>query len=95
MMAELGNISIGEIGKEIGKRWSSLDKDMKEKYKNVYMKAMAMYQVEMKNYLPSQQFLEKKADIARRQQTEQAVFFPAGLRVIPAGNLQKTTGNIE
>jgi len=61
VMAELGNISVGEIGKELGRRWAVLDKDKKCKYDAVYLEAKARYEEEMKTYQPSHQFLEMKA----------------------------------
>ena len=32
IVAELGNISVGEVGKQLGKRWVLLDVDIKGKY---------------------------------------------------------------
>ena len=66
VMAELGNISVGEVGKEMGRRWAGIDKDMKEKYETAHMEAKARYEQEMSNYQPSQQFLEKKAEHAKK-----------------------------
>ena len=61
VMAELGNISVGEVAKELGRRWAVLDKDRKAMYETIHMEAKARYEEVMKNYQPSQQFLEKKA----------------------------------
>ena len=38
-MAELGNISVGEVGKEMGRRWSLLDRDKKVKYETIQAEA--------------------------------------------------------
>ena len=61
---KLGNISVGEVGKELGRRWAVLDKDRKGRYETIHMEAKARYEEEMKSYQPSQQFLEKKAEQA-------------------------------
>ena len=57
-MAQLGNIS---VGKELGRRWAVLDKDRMGRYETIHMEAKDRYEEEMKNYQPSQQFMEKKA----------------------------------
>eukprot|EP00092_Neocalanus_flemingeri_P090543 GFUD01114700.1.p1 GENE.GFUD01114700.1~~GFUD01114700.1.p1 ORF type:complete len:293 (-),score=117.01 GFUD01114700.1:159-1037(-) len=67
VMAELGNISVGEVGNEMGRRWARLDKAGKEKYEVAHREAKARYTEETKNYQPSQQFLEKKAEEDRKQ----------------------------
>ena len=61
---KLGNISVGEVEKELGRRWAVLDKDRKGRYETIHMEAKARYEEEMKSYQPSQQFLEKKAEQA-------------------------------
>ena len=61
VMAELGNISVAEVGKELGKRWAALEKETKSKYENMVVEAKARYEEEMKTYQPSQEFLEKRA----------------------------------
>ena len=64
---EFGNISVGEVAKEIGRRWAMLDKSKKEKYEAASAEAKARYLEDMKNYQPSQHFLEKKAEQAEKQ----------------------------
>jgi len=61
VLAELGNISAGEIGKELGRRWSGLDAVARRKFEATYAEAKAKYGEEMKNYVPSSEFLEEKA----------------------------------
>ena len=61
---KLGNISVGEVEKELGRRWAVLDKDRKGRYETIHMEAKPRYKEEMKSYQPSQQFLEKKAEQA-------------------------------
>ena len=66
-MAQLGNIS---VGKELGRRWAVLDKDRMGRYETIHMEAKARYEEEMKNYQPSQEFLEKKAEQASEGMAE-------------------------
>ena len=68
VIAELGNISVGQVSKEIGRRWAELDKDKIEKYEVASAKGKARYLNDMKNYQPSKQFLEKKAEQVKNQQ---------------------------
>ena len=37
VLAQLGNISIGEVGKELGRRWAVLDKKSKMKYEKIHV----------------------------------------------------------
>jgi len=66
VLAELGNISVAEIGKELGKRWALLDEVKKSKYENKVVEAKARYDEEMKTYQPSKEFLDKKAELDRK-----------------------------
>ena len=75
VMAELGNISVGEIGKELGRRWAVLDKDKNRKYDAVYLEAKARYEEEMKTYQPSHQFLEMKAKREMEEKNNMAEYF--------------------
>ena len=68
MVAELGNISVGEVGKELGRRWGLLDKDSKGKYETAHMEDKARYEQEKENYQQSNEFLEKKAGMVRKTQ---------------------------
>ena len=68
-MSELGNISVGEVGKEMGRRWAELDKDKKGKYETIQAKAKVKYEEEMKNYQPSKEFLEMKAEQDKKKLT--------------------------
>jgi hypothetical protein len=53
-----------EVGKELGRRRTVLDKARKGKYKTFHTETKAWYEDEMKNSQPSQQFLKKKAEKA-------------------------------
>ena len=70
VVAELGNISVGEVGKELGRRWALLDKDSKGKYETAHMEDKARYEQEKENYQQSNEFLEKKAGMVRKTQEE-------------------------
>ena len=67
VMAELGNISVTEVGKELGKRWAALDKETKSKYENLVTEAKAKYEEQMKTYQPSQEYLEKRAELDKKK----------------------------
>jgi hypothetical protein len=59
-----------------------LDQQSKERYETVYQKDKDRYRVEMKNYQPSQQFLELKAKRLKEQADKMTVtgvdkYFPA------------------
>ena len=43
-MTELGNISVGEVGQELGRRWAVLDNDRKGRYETIYMEAKVRYE---------------------------------------------------
>ena len=47
-----------------------MDQEGKEKFKAVFLKDKARYEEEMKNYQPSEQFLERKAEQAKRQKEQ-------------------------
>jgi hypothetical protein len=70
VMAELGNISVGEVAKELGRRWAVSDKDRKGRYETIHMEAKARYEEEIKNYQPSQEFLKKKSEQASEGMAE-------------------------
>jgi len=61
VLGEMGNIAMGEVSKEIGKRWGVLAKNEKERYEAAYLEDKARYGEEMKSYQPSQQFLDMRA----------------------------------
>ena len=57
----MGSTSVGDVGKEMGRRWGLLDSQAKEKYETAFTRDKARYKKEMKSNQPSQQFLEMKA----------------------------------
>ena len=61
VVAEMGStVAIGEVGKEMGRRWGLMDQEEKKKFEDAYKEDKARYDEEMKTYQPSQQFLDKK-----------------------------------
>ena len=66
VVVEMGNIGLGQVGKEMGRRWNLLDKQIKERFEAAYIKDKARYEEEMKIYQPSQQFLMMKANQVKR-----------------------------
>ena len=67
VVAELGNISVGEVGKELGRRWALLDVDSKGNYEAAYREEKVRYEKEKENYQPSTWFLAQKEDLERRK----------------------------
>jgi len=57
---ELGNIPVPEMGKELGRRWSEVQEDVKAKYLEVSAALKVEYEKEVANYTPSKDFLELK-----------------------------------
>ena len=62
LVAELGNISVGEVGKELGRRWALIDVDSKGKYETAYREEKLRYEKENENFQPSTWFLAQKED---------------------------------
>jgi len=67
VVAEMGNMAVGDMGKEMGRRWGLLDQQSKEEYVAAYQKDKARYEEEMKNYQPSQEFLQMKAKRMKKE----------------------------
>jgi len=57
---ELGNLSLGNMGKELGRRWGEIGDDVKIKYTEAHAALKEEYEREMENYSPSNDFLELK-----------------------------------
>jgi len=51
---ELGNISVTEMGKELGRRWAALTPEVKQVYKERYHQEKEMYNQARANYVPSE-----------------------------------------
>merc|ERR1712227_41841 len=50
--AENPDYSITEVAKELGKRWATLNPDIKGSYEQRYQDARRLYESEMNNYKP-------------------------------------------
>ena len=61
VIAELGNLAVGDIMKEVAKRWSVVDNVTKEKYEKAHELDKQRYDSEVKSYCPSDEFLAKQA----------------------------------
>lgn len=55
----MGNLSVTMMAKELGNRWSSVEQDIKERYKAVAKEGTVRYSGAMELYTPSPEFLQK------------------------------------
>ena len=69
VVAEMGEMPVGAVWKEMDRRWGLLDQQSKERFETAYQKDKTRYEEEMKNYQPSQEFLELKAKSLKEQAT--------------------------
>merc|ERR1719516_452504 len=61
VLTDLGNLSMGEVSSELGRRWASLAPELKAKFEEKSMRERERYAEEMKDYTPSKDFLEAKS----------------------------------
>ena len=66
VLVEFSTMSMKEVSMELAKRWACLNPGYKMAHEVTSMKANACYEEEMKNYRPSAEFLQKKADESAR-----------------------------
>ena len=64
VLADLGKLSIGEVGKELGRRWRNLTAELKEKYDQKGKENRTRFGIEMEQYLS-----EKKETCETSNQT--------------------------
>ena len=57
--AHLGNLTVTEVAKELGKRWAEVDTETKEMYHKMAQEEKAKHTLAMQNYTPSNEFLQK------------------------------------
>ena len=69
MKAENPDYSITEVAKELGKRWATLDPNIKNSYEQRYQESRRVYESEMNNYKP-----KKKKDPNTPKQPLSAYF---------------------
>ena len=56
------NTVSAKVTKELGKRWATLDSEMRKVYEEASLKDRKRYEMEKKMYNPSKEFLKKKAE---------------------------------
>lgn len=61
VLADLGNLSMGEAATELGRRWASLAPELRAKFEKSTTEK-ERYAEEMKDYTPSKEFLEAKSE---------------------------------
>ena len=61
ILAEMGSIPVGDIGRELGRRWRGLEEEVKDRFNKVARKDRERYRKDMETYKPSQLFLQEKA----------------------------------
>ena len=66
IVVEMGSVLVGEMGKELGRRWSCLEGVEKDRFLQMALVDMERYKKEMEAYKPSQAFLLKKAALKKK-----------------------------
>jgi len=79
---ELGNISVTEMGKELGRRWAALTPEVKQVYKERYHQEKEMYNQARANYVPSEYelSLQKEKKRSKRDPNQPKKPAPAFLK---------------
>ena len=67
VIEELGNLSMADKAKELGKRWASIEVVQKEEYEGRARQEKERYNIAMANYTPSQKYLRQKQGAALGQ----------------------------
>ena len=70
ILKDMGPISAGEMGKELGRRWSSLEEGVKEGFKQMADEDRLRYKKEMKTYKQSELFLQKKVSQCKKKKDD-------------------------
>ena len=84
--AHLGNLTVTEVAKELGKRWAEVDKEAKENYHKMAQEELAKYTLAKQNYTPSDQFLQKLSAAKSKQlKAPKVKDANAAKRLSPAG----------
>ena len=66
VIAELGNISVTNVAKELGKRWTNINPEIKTRYEQLAMEEKDKFINSMKDYNPTQEFLNK-VELAKKK----------------------------
>merc|ERR1719147_376904 len=72
ILEDLGPITVGEIGTELGKRWGRLDKGEKDKYITKSEMDMSRYKKEMETYKLSESYQQMKTMTKRKKKDLQS-----------------------
>merc|ERR1712241_1533782 len=94
---DLGNISVTEMGKELGRRWAALTPEVKQVYKERYHQEKEMYNQAMANYVPSEHEMSlKKVKQSKRDPNTPKKPAPAFLKwsVDERTEVKKQLGNL-
>ena len=81
---DLGNLSVAEVGKELGRRWTELNVESKAVYELASKQAKQRFDEEMKSYQPSEEFIKKKAEIEARSASVAAESSAVSVRTVEA-----------
>jgi len=69
VQADLGTQAVAEVGKELGRRWGELDTESRAEYQITSNKDKERFAEAMKSYKPSEEFLQKKAEVEAKAAT--------------------------
>ena len=66
VIAELGNISVTTVAKELGNRWTNINPEIKTRYEQLAKEEKEKFVNSMKDYNPTQEFLNK-VELAKKK----------------------------
>jgi len=66
VIAELGNISVTTVARELGQRWKNIDPEIKTRYEQLAKEEKEKFINSMKDYNPTQEFLNK-VELAKKK----------------------------
>ena len=66
VIAELGNISVTTVARELGQRWKNINPEIKTRYEQLAKEEKEKFVNSMKDYNPTQEFLNK-VELAKKK----------------------------
>ena len=66
VIAELGNISVTTVARELGQRWKNINPEIKTRYEQLAKEGKEKFVNSMKDYNPTQEFLNK-VELAKKK----------------------------
>ena len=66
VIAELGNISVTTVARELGQRWKNIDPEIKTRYEQLAKEEKEKFINSLKDYNPTQEFLNK-VELAKKK----------------------------